>query len=143
MCGMRLSVTVLLACCLMTVAACRRAGDPYRTEGVNAMVVPLHDAAAPEVGQEGWVFRVTLPGGNDAAESHLDLASSLELIEFVGEQPAEVRHNGIWVLVNDETELSPALKKILKDLVDLATREQLALFLCRSSEFPYGYERVN
>jgi hypothetical protein len=133
----------LVACCLLAFAACTRPGDPHRAEGVNAMVVPVHDRARPGDELEEWLFRATLPVDHAPAAHHTDLASPRELIEFVGRQPREVRDNGIWVLVNDETEPGPTVRKMLRELVQLASREDLLLFICRSSEFPHGYERVN
>ena len=136
-------ITTLLACCLITLAACTRAADPRRGEGVNATVVPVRDAARPDDEPDAWVFRVILPGEKASEVDRPDMTSPLELVKFVGEQPLEVRHNGIWVLVNDENEISPVLKKVLKELVRLTGREDIPLFMCRSTEFPSGYDRVN
>ena len=132
-----------VACCLLALAACTGTGDPHRTEGVNATIVPVRDAARPGDEPDAWMFRVALPRRSSQAAGHPELASPLELIEFVGSQPQEVRDNGLWVLVNDEPEPGPAVKQMLRDLVELAGQKDLRLFICRTSEFPYGYEQVN
>jgi hypothetical protein len=137
------SVTTLAVCCLMALSACMFQDEPNREEGVNVTVVPVRDDARPDGEPEAWVFRVTLPGGNPREVGRPDLATPLELIDLLRVQPQKVRDNGIWVLVNDENEVSDAVKSSLKELLRLADREEIPLFICRSSEFPYGWDRVN
>ena len=51
---MKLLITTLLACCLITFAVCVGAVNPCRAEGVNAMVVPTWSACA-DTAVQGWV----------------------------------------------------------------------------------------
>lgn len=109
---------------------------PSRNQGLSLHMLPKEVA---EISGNKWGFIVTLP-----EQKRIDktIQSAKELYGYFKSLPKEIQGNGIWVVTTHPDSYSEEEKRVLEDVKVMCIRENIPLFICRGSELPNGWQRV-
>ena len=109
---------------------------PSRSQGLSLHMLPKEVA---EISGNKWGFIVTLPGQKRIDKT---IQSAEELYEYFKSLPKEIQENGIWIVTTHPDSYSGEEKQVLEDVKDMCIRKNIPLFICRGSELPNGWRRV-
>src|SRR3989338_5388212 len=110
-------------------------GEPERAEGISVYLVPEHVVREAHV---DYVQRFIVKDAT--GESVLAWDETAEgLMNQIKQQPAELRANGVWLVVTQPASYSTRDNQELENLGLLAETNHIPLFQSQASELPHGW----
>jgi hypothetical protein len=108
-----------------------------RRQGLSLHLLPKRVA---DMGGQPWGLTVDrswrLKGEPPAIESAADLQ------RYFREQSESVQANGIWIVTTDPAAYGAEEMRLLEGVEAMCGREKIPLFVCRASQLPDGWKRV-
>jgi hypothetical protein len=88
-------------------------------------------------------YLISAPGETRPPLERPIVGSAAEVVSFLKKQGLQVRQNGIWLLVAEPGVYTRDEAKDIEKLKHLCKSEAIPLFICRSSDYPDGWERFS
>ena len=127
---------IIIALMLLVMAVGIQA-ELWRDKGLSLHMLPKRVA---DLSGSKWGFTVTLPNGT---KPDITIQSAAELKEYFTSLSAEIRENGIWIVTTDPAAYSEPEQQVLDDVKKMCIADNTPLFICRGSELPNGWQRID
>ena len=121
---------------LLVTAATMFAAEPTRQDGLSIHLLP--DRVAKIGGGHGG-FTVTDP---ETRERGATYAEPKELLAYFQHLPMSVQLNGIWIVTTHPSSYSEGERTKLKALAATCGEKKIPVYVCRASELPEGWKRL-
>ena len=70
------------------------------------------------------------------------LRDAKELFAYISKQDKEVQADGVWIITTHPDAYTDEEKQKLQEVKDLLLKNNIPLFMCRGSELPNGWRKI-
>ncbi len=127
---------VIIALVLLVTVVTTQA-ELWRDRGLSLHMLPKRVA---DLSGSKWGFTITLPDGSKPDKT---IQSAAELKTYFTSLSAEIQENGVWIVITDPEAYSDMEKQVLEDVKQLCIEDNIPLFICRGSQLPDGWQRID